>query len=512
MNRPMRHTTLRARALRRAAPRSLLAAVAAARGTPAAFATKYPDNRDADVEQMLQRIDAAPRAAGRHDRGRRSARRRSSSCIAYDLGDAQRCSGSGASRRARRRTSRATRSCCRAAGASQGFDLRSGDPRFHIDRGELSLRGRRRRGAAHRDHAERRARARSPSPRSCSCNNDAVQWRRSVDKSVGVPAVVGTMVLVPWSNQFLSAIDVPTGDEFARVRVRDGVIAHALARRRRSTSAATTASRASRRRSARARCKGAGYFALPEQELPGRALLLRDVYTQSAAGAERRRAASHRARVASDRARPRPHRAAGRQPLPGLLSLRVRARPARATRRAGSTSTTPTSSARARRPTASRSPTRPASSRSSARCRAAAVERGVAHAEQRGAHAARRRRRHRRRRAAAAGRAGVQAARCGARSRRAARARAAARGRRARAAARGRRHREPDRALRHAAQRAAGARARVREAQGPRDRRRLSAQGARAPRRLPRRARPCRRWARWPRRPRARKRRARCRS
>ena len=59
----MRYTTLRARALLACA--ALLLPLFGCAGTPPAFATKFPDNRDAEVEQLLQRIDAAPeRPAG----------------------------------------------------------------------------------------------------------------------------------------------------------------------------------------------------------------------------------------------------------------------------------------------------------------------------------------------------------------------------------------------------------------------------------------------------------------
>ena len=42
----------------------------------------------------------------------------------------------------------------------------------------------------------------------------------SVLAAVGL---MGTMVLVPWANQFLSALDAQSGEEFARIRVHDGV-------------------------------------------------------------------------------------------------------------------------------------------------------------------------------------------------------------------------------------------------------------------------------------------------
>ena len=43
------------------------------------------------------------------------------------------------------------------------------------------------------------------------------------DKAVGDPAVVAGVILVPWSNQYVSAIDAATGDELGRVTLRDKV-------------------------------------------------------------------------------------------------------------------------------------------------------------------------------------------------------------------------------------------------------------------------------------------------
>src|SRR5206468_1874581 len=43
------------------------------------------------------------------------------------------------------------------------------------------------------------------------------------EKQLGEPAVVGGIVFVPWSNQYVSAIDAATGDELGRVVLRDKV-------------------------------------------------------------------------------------------------------------------------------------------------------------------------------------------------------------------------------------------------------------------------------------------------
>ncbi|MCG8554692.1 MAG: PQQ-like beta-propeller repeat protein [Proteobacteria bacterium] len=53
-----------------------------------------------------------------------------------------------------------------------------------------------------------------------------VAWRRQLDAPAGAPALVGDVVLVPWSTQFISALHSITGTEFARLRVTDDVVGH----------------------------------------------------------------------------------------------------------------------------------------------------------------------------------------------------------------------------------------------------------------------------------------------
>ena len=51
----------------------------------------------------------------------------------------------------------------------------------------------------------------------------AVKRQIETDKQLGDPAVVGGVILVPWANQYVSAIDALTGDELGRVTLRDKV-------------------------------------------------------------------------------------------------------------------------------------------------------------------------------------------------------------------------------------------------------------------------------------------------
>lgn len=52
----------------------------------------------------------------------------------------------------------------------------------------------------------------------------------AVDRPVGVPAIAGSRILVPWAYQHLSVLDFD-GNELARVRLRNGVVGHAIADR-----------------------------------------------------------------------------------------------------------------------------------------------------------------------------------------------------------------------------------------------------------------------------------------
>lgn len=248
-------------------------------GNSAAFNSRYPDNRADQVELLLQRIHAAaPRPASAIATGLSAAPVK---LYAYDLG----------ARRLLWQKPVDASSAPQLAGdaivlqsgnAITGFDLRTGMRRFSIDGDEMSLKGADGEGAL---VAVTLGRGQGTFAKSevVLMRDGSEQWRRPVDSLVGVPAVVGSIVIVPWSNQFLSALDVQSGAEIARIRVHDGVISHAfrdadqvyvgsfhgITRVTSSLGSGTL--------------KGAGYFNLPEQELPGRPLLLGDVYTSTAA-------------------------------------------------------------------------------------------------------------------------------------------------------------------------------------------------------------------------------------
>lgn len=271
----------RARAAFALAASIAMALLAGCGGAPAAFGTKYPDNRDGDIELLLQRIDAA----GKQASGTIAVAITSppTQLYAYDM----------ASRRVlwQRRVDAASAPylagdavVVQAGDAVLGFDLHSGEPRFEFGRGDKSIKGADGEGKL---CAVVIGEGQGTFAKSevVLVRGDSIAWRRPVDKLVGKPAVVGAMVLVPWANQYLSALDANDGNEFVRVRVNDGVIGHAFSDEGQvyigslHGVARVTSSIGS------GTLKGAGYFELPDQALPGRPLLLSDVYTTMTAPA-----------------------------------------------------------------------------------------------------------------------------------------------------------------------------------------------------------------------------------
>jgi outer membrane protein assembly factor BamB len=259
--------------------RSLLAlavcALCGCAGNPAAFGTKYPDNRNGDIELLLQRINAAgPRQAGTIAAGITPAPVR---LYGYDLA-ARKLLWQQPVDAASAPFLAGDAAVLQTGDAVAGFDLQTGARRFRVSRGEMSIRGA---DGENKLVAIALSQGQGTFAKSevMLLRGGSLLWRRPIDGLVGVPAVVGSVVLVPWSNQFLTAVDVDSGEEIARVRVHDGVVAHAfrdgdqvyigsfhgITRVTSSIGSGTL--------------RGAGYFSLPEQQLPGRPLLLSDVYT-----------------------------------------------------------------------------------------------------------------------------------------------------------------------------------------------------------------------------------------
>jgi len=144
---------------------------------------------------------------------------------------------------------------------------------------------------------------------------DSVRWEHTIPAQAGVPTVAGSVVLVPWSHQFMSALEADSGDELARVRVADGVISHVwrdlggvFAGSQHGVTKVDSAFSSGR-------FKTEGFVAAPKQRLPGRPKLLRDVYDNAPIPAPE--SAQHSIRLEWRAA----HQGAGTQLQDGLLYL-----------------------------------------------------------------------------------------------------------------------------------------------------------------------------------------------
>jgi outer membrane protein assembly factor BamB len=255
---------------------ALLLAVACG-GTPAAFSSKYADNDADDIELLLDRVNnAPPRTPSTVAVGVTSA---PAQLYAYDL----------ASQRLLWKQPVAATSAPFVAGESviyqtadsvEAVSLRDGGKQVEVERGNKVLRG------ADGDRAlavfvMSEGMGTYAKSEIVLIRRGAIDWRLPIEGLVGVPAIAGTVVLVPWSNQFVTAIDIESGREVARVRVRDGVLAHAFRDREHTYVGSQHGITRVSASIGSGKLHGPGYMRLPEQNLPGRPMLLRDVYAET---------------------------------------------------------------------------------------------------------------------------------------------------------------------------------------------------------------------------------------
>ncbi len=108
----------------------------------------------------------------------------------------------------------------------------------------------------------------------------------AMDGAVGVPAVRGGLVFLPWGNQNVSAIDGDTGAEVARLRFQEGVVGHV-----RATPAGLVFGQTGVGRMAPDVSRaGVGWYQPDVSALPGQPPLWRDAYAPPAGP----RSATHR--------------------------------------------------------------------------------------------------------------------------------------------------------------------------------------------------------------------------
>jgi HEAT repeat protein len=246
-------------------------------GTPLAFSTKYADNDQGDIQSLLQRVQNAPPRAP------------STIAVGVTEAPAQLYAFDVAEQRVLWKKPIAATSAPMLAGESVIFQtassvvavsLRTGEKQVEVSRGNKLLRGVDGEGAlavfvmseGMGTYAESEV---------VLLRRGAIDWTRPIEGMVGVPAIAGTVVLVPWSNQYVTAVDIESGREIARLRVRDGVLAHALRDREHTYVGSQHGVARLSASIGSGKIVGPGYFKLPEQNLPGRPLLLRDVYAET---------------------------------------------------------------------------------------------------------------------------------------------------------------------------------------------------------------------------------------
>lgn len=243
-------------------------------GTPSAFATRYPDNVEPDFAAVVSRAQAGaqrstpPIAAGVTASG---------NLYGYDL----------AAKRVLWETQAKPRFSPLLAGNAVviqeggrvlGLDVKTGSQRFQFDAGDMHLVG--------ADGAGDRTVIALTSGQGTYARSLVVLfdgetrlWNHTLAHPVGVPALTGDVVLVPWSNQYLSGIDAESGDELSRLRVRGGVISHAFV----SGGKVYVGSQhgialLSHQLLSGTLASGASYVP-PERELPGQPAFLYDAYS-----------------------------------------------------------------------------------------------------------------------------------------------------------------------------------------------------------------------------------------
>ncbi|HJL46124.1 MAG TPA: PQQ-binding-like beta-propeller repeat protein [Polyangiaceae bacterium LLY-WYZ-15_(1-7)] len=205
------------------APALLLALASCGGGGGSAFGPTFPDNREADIAAVLQRLRAAPA--------------RSAPPVALGIGTERLFAvdlTSGALRWSEPVSSPV--SAPHVAGPlavlheSSGVvarDLQTGAVAFTVPDEALHLAGADGEGnlsvLALTTGGGVGARSKIVVARGGS-----IAWERSVGHAIGAPAVAGDLLFVPWATQNVSVLDAATGDELARLRAADTPVGHAL--------------------------------------------------------------------------------------------------------------------------------------------------------------------------------------------------------------------------------------------------------------------------------------------
>jgi outer membrane protein assembly factor BamB len=243
-------------------------------GAPAAFSPSYPDNDDGAIRDMLARVQAAPAQTPRSiavgiatDPAR---------LYAFDM-QARKILWQQATDTWFTPVLAGDYILCQESKGVIIRDLLSGKQLLVLDYPSISLKG-----ADASGNLVAVVLGRGESGLSdyqvVAIRNNSLAWRRELSSVAGTPAVVGDIVVVPWSHQYLTALDGRTGKETARIRVLDTVVGHAFKDRGTlyggSTQKIFPLSQALLSRTV----KSGPFYLLPEKKIPGQPLLLPDMY------------------------------------------------------------------------------------------------------------------------------------------------------------------------------------------------------------------------------------------
>lgn len=246
-------------------------------GAMPAFSSRFPDNSPSGVDQILRRIgNAAAPETPAIAVGIGSAPTR---LYAFDL-ESQRVLWSEATNARFAPIVTGDYVMTQETGGIVARDLRTGAERFVLDDDGMTLNGA---SAYKRSVAVVKTRGNGVYAESTVTfvEGTSVQWERSLRFTAGSPAVVGDVVLVPWGNQNITALDALSGDEFARVRVTDSVIGHVLPVGNQVFAAGLQGFFPLTAKVVSGRAQEGSYFAHQERDLPGRPKLIRDAYALS---------------------------------------------------------------------------------------------------------------------------------------------------------------------------------------------------------------------------------------
>jgi outer membrane protein assembly factor BamB len=263
-----------ARGLRsRWAALALVLGLAACAGTPSAFATRYTDNDEPALRELMRQAEAgATRSTPAIAAGVSSA----GNLFAYDLG-AKRVLWQVAAHSQFAPLLAGNAIVIQEAGRIVGLDVKTGTPRFQFDTGGMQLVGAD--GVADRAVITLTSgQGTFAKSRVVFVNGATREWTHTLAFPVGVPALTGEIVLVPWSNQYLSGLYVKSGDEFARLRVREGVISHAFVSRGHVFVGSQHGIALLTQELLLGNLASGPHYEPPAEELPGRPAFLRDAY------------------------------------------------------------------------------------------------------------------------------------------------------------------------------------------------------------------------------------------